>query len=340
MTLYLGKKAVCPTKIVKKEVAKVKFGVSIDNLLGNVDANGKYVRAEPLGEVVFNGLTDASGDNFMYVFSGTHDGTIRFPDLKTISKNSVFSYAFYNSNDVFITYDALEEINANSTFEYACGRTTSTNASYIKFPSLKKAYGNYNFRSMDSSVYRTFVFDDAFPKLEEAGGGQAFHSWMSSSSVIMTCTSLKKIVGGPAASSATFYCGSVSGTVKEIHWKFPNVVDISSYIANKISNRTSIVHFAPANQAAIEACDGYSYLFGAHEIRFDLMTKIILSGVEYTRGLTVGDPSTYNTCQPWTRWESQSGQIVYTDGDIEPEAGTQVYSDFGKTQIGTVEGAQ
>ena len=106
MTVYLGKKPVGVTKIVKKEVVKTKYGVSLDNLLGDVDENGEYVpditpfTFDATSIVNVPAVSGGLADYFAYkfYFNKGLTGTIDLSNMTGITSYPRLEYTFYGSN--------------------------------------------------------------------------------------------------------------------------------------------------------------------------------------------------------------------------------------------------
>ncbi len=103
MVLYIGDKPVGLIKVVEKEVAKTKFGVSIDNLLGNVDANGTL--QDSAVPFVFDGtgIKDFAWRALYYKFYKTKVTEILLSDLVEISGSYACAYAFVDSKNLTST---------------------------------------------------------------------------------------------------------------------------------------------------------------------------------------------------------------------------------------------
>lgn len=302
-----------------------KFGASIDNFLGSVDADGNYVKPTEPPEIVFTGVTRATTSGGCTNLLKNIDGSIIFPDLVYV-ENLAFVGAFeYITGSLSITFSVLEEINANQVFEDALKSPAGYPHPRVYFLKLKKISGNRVFETLLNigSAQSVQSFDSAFPVLEEVSGNQVFAQTLGTSNEKVIASSIKKIIGGDSATNATFTTGyTSSGVVLYL----PSATNVSGYIIKGYSTKSGELHFAAANQAAIEACDGYSYMFGATAIYFDLITTITVDGVVYSRGLTIDG---------YTAWDD-GANVIYTDATAEPAVGTVVYSDQGTTQVGTV----
>lgn len=301
------------------EVNKTKFGCTIDNFLGDVDSEGNYVK--PTEKIVLD-LTGVKSvkywafANKFYINGASVE--VKAPDLTSVSEEA-FSYAFYGAKEIVAHFDSLEEITGAQAF-YATfgGGGYASPTRDVSFPKLKRIAADNAFNAcFDRNAP---VMDEVFPVLEEVSGWQLFNLLPNGD---YTFSALKKITGGSDKYQAPFYIG-ISGT---FNFYFPRVTEITNYAFRPYSSYPVILHFAVANQAAIEACEGYDYMFGATAIYFDLITTITIDGVAYSRGLTIDG---------YTAWEDTSGNTVYTDATAEPAVDTVVYSDAGTTQVGTV----
>lgn len=309
-------------KEVIKEVEKTKFGVTIDNILGDVDENGTYVESTSDISLDLTGIKSVEALGFSYQFYNTAKSiSVYAPDIVNVG-NSAFSYAFAGAKKITARFDSIEQITSSSAFDQAFYGGTYTNPEEdICFPKLKVINSSYCFRGITENDKENM--DYIFPVLEEISGSGVFQ--LIPVRANFTYSKVKKIVGSSSKTSATFYVVG-SGTR---HIYLPSATDVTRYVEGSSSSYIRYLHFAVANKAAIEACSGYEYLFGATEIYFDLMLTIVVSGVTYSR---------HQTIDGYTSWVDESGNIVYTDATAEPAVGTVVYSDQGTTQVGTVEG--
>lgn len=318
MTAYLGDKAVGVNTVVEKEVAKTKYGASVDNFLGDVDENGALQDLAP-GNIVFNGVKSVGASQLAYAFYGK-ENFYSFPDLVQVGERS-FEECFRESYESTMIYGSLETISgANYAFQLAFAAPAAWGRnSTVKFLVLKRVSGTSVFNSAFNS-WRNIQFDEIFPMLEEVSGSTIFGNIIGPSNLDITCSSLKRITANSPLFAASYM-------TDPSHLRFPYVVYASGKFAKPYSTRILTLHFAAANQSAIEACDGYADKFGASEIYFDLMLSITVNGVVYSREYTIGG---------YTSWKDTDGNIVYTDATAEPAVGTVVYSDQGTTQVGTV----
>lgn len=309
-----------------------KYGVSIDNLLGNVDVNGVYVPPTEQPHYVFTGVKRANARAFEAVFALKTNFIAEFPDLTYVGA-SAFESAFVGVENATVIFNALEEIAEGTAFQSSCtasGNLTSQDMFNLVFPVLKRIFiagGPYSTNTFASfaSNRREYSIDSIFPVLEEVSVAGAFSNVLSNKLPDATFSKLKKIVGETSSSGTLPFKPNGSG---KRYLRLPSAIDVTGYITKPYNtSSTFTLHFALANQAAIEACSGYEYMFGASEIYFDLMLNITVNGTVYAREHTIDG---------YTSWKDSNGNLVYTNATSEPAVGTPVYSDAGTTQVGTV----
>ena len=312
--------------------ATTKYGVSIDNLLGNVDADGVYVPPTEQPHYVFTGVKRANADAFKAVFALKTNFIAEFPDLTYVGAYA-FKDAFVGVENATVIFNALEEIAEGVAFQGSCtasGSFASQDMFNLVFPVLKRifiagaSFTTNTFASFASNR-RNYSIDSIFPVLEEVSVAGAFSNLMSDKLPDATFSKLKKIVG---ETSSSYYVPFKPNGSGKRYLRLPSAIDVTGYITKPYNtSSTFTLHFALANQAAIEACSGYEYKFGASEIYFDLMLNITVNGTVYDREHTIDG---------YTSWKDSNGNLVYTNATAEPAVDTPVYSDAGTTQVGTV----
>lgn len=265
MTVYLGDKAVGTNTIV--EVPKTKFGASIDNFLGNVDTDGKLSRPADVEEFNLAGVKSISADSMRYAFAGKRIKRFIANDVESIEESG-FWRCFQESKIEQVSFDGIEEINGSNSFSTcfdSCYYLT-----YLSFKKLKRIKGSGVFHyTLSSTNALTLTYDEIFPLLEEIAGNSAFNIGRSyKANEVITFSKVKKITGGDANYYSTFGTFYVNNTV----WNFPSATEFSGWIWNVGTPYPGEIHFAAANQAEIEACEGYDYKWGFQgaTIYFDL----------------------------------------------------------------------
>lgn len=147
MSLYLGNKKVSPIVVREKKIPKVKYGASIDNLLGNIDENGVYQAPTESFELDFTGLKELRDYGLYHMFYEKPVTKISFSDLETLGKmalqytfkgstlsgdvvfpklknagNSALNQVFAETDVTSITFSAIETTSGGSgAFAGMCG---------------------------------------------------------------------------------------------------------------------------------------------------------------------------------------------------------------------------
>ena len=329
--------------------AATKFGVSLDNLLGNVDENGTYN---------FGSLGGASVDKFSFDGSGikkvgwaalqyafTNNAGISealFPDLEEIDTYG-FRYAFYGSTITRITFGKVRVINKDYALYYMASLIPNTQTRLLELPikNVEELSGNsvaewafrsafdgeatglYNLRIINGVHacycmlgYNNFLTDIQLDSLESISGDAACQQ------MFRDCMHLKK---------AYFYSLTSVTPANALGLGTDWESGIFAWCDNLVE-----IHFRADAKATIEALDGYAIKFGATyaTIYFDLIGTITVNGVAYSRN----EPNSIRVDgnKTFVAWKDTSNNIVYTNATAEPAVDTPVYSDAGTTQVGTV----
>ena len=276
MTVYLGKNPVGVGRIVEKKVAKTKYGCSIDNFLGNVDADGTYIAPSEPFEVNLAGVKSVNTSNdFPYKFYKSRIKKLTANDLVSIIGTSGFEGVCTNSQFLEEAhFDNLEEINDSYVFSNAFNGCYSVKK--ITFSKLKKVTGSLAFKNAFKGIgisVPVLNIEEIFPALEEISN-DSFNTFVdltyhASQGKPIIFPAVKKIIGGSSAYSKNVFGGYY---VQNSVWNFPSATEFTGYIWNITSSYAGEIHFAAANQAAIEACEGYDYKWGFQNatIYFDL----------------------------------------------------------------------
>ena len=320
-----------------------KFGVSIDNLLGSVDANGVYRLSDApftFDATSIKKLPKLSPDLFMCKFFHSNlTGTVDLSNYMHGAVNSVNSQYFTQAfsytgvqklitprerDGVFAMYfyqsfqhcDALKEIVFSNpiiaqqtfafteAFQYCDFSNASINFDIITSVGPNGLYAAFKHCKLPAEI--------RFTNLTEITDKFAFREAFSQT------TGCKRYFF-PSLTSVT---SDAFGSSSRLTWY--NATDVEE------------IHFRADMQATIEAVTGYSSKFGATNctIFFDLIGTITVNGVAYSRN----EPNSIRVdgTETFVAWKDASNNIVYTNATSEPAVGTVVYSDQGTTQVGTV----
>ena len=323
-----------------------KFGVSLDNLLGNVDADGVYQLSD--APFTFDATSikkspDGLGDLFTYKFyklplTGTVDLSNYTHDALNATTAQFFTQAFsytrvqklitprerYGSSPMqfyqsFQHCDALKEIVFSNpimsssafgfveTFQYCDFSNASINFDIITSIGPYGFYGAFKYCKLPEEI--------RFTNLTEITAKFAFRG------AFLQTTGCKR-----------YFFPSLTSVTSDA---FGNSTHLTWYNATDVEE----IHFRADMQATIEAVTGYSSKFGAPStctIYFDLIGTITVNGVAYSRN----EPNSIRVDgnKTFVAWKDTSNNIVYTNATSEPAVDTPVYSDAGTTQVGTVSG--
>ena len=275
-----------------------KYGATLDTFLGDVNVSGVLQAPTGQTDLVFDGVTDlanfalqykfynnptihsasfpqlvqmSGGSAFDHCFYGTPIENISFPVLQSVTGYRGFYNAFSNSSIQSVSFPAL--ITVSGSFNYAfynCSLITSAS-----FPVLEEVTGDSSFNNC--LYYCSALTSVSFPKLKKIGSDTATstnYSHFSNAFYNTKVTSLEFpeltaiYCTGTSSSSGTFYNNS---TIQKMYFPKLTVIDKSpAYTGNSTSqnyifsrcNSLTELHFGAANQAAIEATEGYPTLWG------------------------------------------------------------------------------
>lgn len=152
MTVYLGKKPVGVTKVVKKEVAKTKFGANVDTWVGDVDENGALQKPTWTGALNFAGVKEIAYRGLRYAFYHCEGITSAdFSSVRSVDENGMYNTFVSCSNLASVDLSSLQNIGdsgLNTTF-YNCTALTK-----ISFPALTSVQTNSLGSSTVNSAFR------------------------------------------------------------------------------------------------------------------------------------------------------------------------------------------
>ena len=277
-----------------------KYGATLDTFLGDVNVSGVLQAPTGQTDLVFDGVTDLANFALQYkfymnptissasfpqlvqvtgysallaCFQNTPLENISFPVLQSVTGKSAFYNAFYVTSIQSVSFPALITVSGSSCFYYAfygCRKITSAS-----FPVLEEATGDRAF--YDCFHNCSALTSVSFPKLKKIGSdtatstnylhfGSAFYGTKVTSLEFPELTAI--YCTGASSSWGTFYS---NGTIQKMYFPKLTVIDKSpAYTGNSIAqnnifyscNSLTELHFGAANQAAIEATEGYPTLWG------------------------------------------------------------------------------
>lgn len=206
--LYLGTREVTPS--IYKDAAS-KYGATIDNMLGNVDANGSLQYPNETNEIIFSGVKEIRNSALKYKFYGSGITAVSFPDLEIFDGD--MGYAFADCKNLkTISFPKLQRFsNADGNMFNSCSNIVS-----VEFPELTDVGGFHCFDRAfrGCSKLKTITFY----KLEQINQSRTFE-WAFSS-----CEALENVYfyGLKTIAQTDAFAGLLSqnssGSVKNIHF--------------------------------------------------------------------------------------------------------------------------
>lgn len=125
-----------------------KYGITVDNFLGEVDAEGK-IKVPVAGDLNAKGVVRVENYTLACKFGGSAYGTSReqglrsivFPDLTYIGNAAMYCFCTYSTDLERVEFPELEEIGQCGMEE---GFTHNSKLKSISFPKLKRLTGMYS----------------------------------------------------------------------------------------------------------------------------------------------------------------------------------------------------
>lgn len=202
--------------------------------------------------------------------------SISFPQLVSVIGNNAFGNAFQAYLGTTVLFPVLEHVDGANALSNAFD--SSPNLQSAQFPELVSIKGGGAFSYIFSSCRA--MTEVSFPKLTQIGrdditnqvSNSHFAAAFGTLTTEVTFPALEKIycTGFSSASYGTFYN---NGAIKKLYFPKLTIIDKNpnftgsgamkahTYIFSNCSKLIEI-HFGAANQAAIEATEGYPTLWG------------------------------------------------------------------------------
>lgn len=226
-----------------------------------------------LTHVHFAKVTSISGQRALQnAFSNTSCSSISFPLLQSISGQYALYFAFSGVPLVSVSFPKLKTISGGYAFDHAfyqCSALTS-----VDFPELEEITADAFYLAFNGA---TKLANASFPKLKVLGTPEnntcegQFESTFNSTGAPITL-SFPELTAIYCAGTSNYSSGTFRGCSAVTRIDFPKLSIIATgqnsgtYVGHKnIFNgcsKLTELHFGVANQAAIEATEGYSTLWG------------------------------------------------------------------------------
>jgi len=242
-----------------------KLGVSIDNMIGDVDANGVLQSPSVPFEIKAVGVKVIGAYAMQYKFRGLSNATSAdFSSVETIETYGLY-YAMPDSGVVSVDFSNLKVVNARGLYGAFSGSAVET----ANFSNLETISGYGCYEIFRGTPLKTIDLHNLV-SVSDSGLYNAFDASMLESIDLSALTTLGSYA----------FRGAFSDTeIKSISFPALTSVQANSFGTSSSStqafrNCTELteIHFRADMQATIEACDGYANKFGATSsaIYFDL----------------------------------------------------------------------
>lgn len=259
--------------------SSTKYGATIDNLLGDVNASGVLQPpSSGLGSITFTGVNDVASSALSHRFCENDSiGSVTFPDLTTVSGNNSMEYAFDNSSITSISFPELLTISANYAMDYMC--RNCPNLQSIDFSKLETISAQYALRSCFSASRGLTSY--SFPELQTISGSSALNSsFLQSAIVTMSFPKLSILTGSGCLAS----CFSGCNLITDIYFNALTTTSFGTRYINQLNNMFNSsaslgtaatsgnvnVHFPSNLETTISGLTGYP-LFGGASGRVTLL---------------------------------------------------------------------
>ena len=242
MAAYIGNKRFQLTTALNglsgSSVDKKKYGVGIDDLLGDVQ-NGKYYSPQASSfKLDFSGISAIEGSSLQYKFAYTNVTDVDLRDLEYsgISEDSEYQGSYLDNTFAHCTilssvnFQNLKRIGGDPTFPGLQGTFSNcTSLSSISFPSLT-AINSYGLEGSFKGM--TQLTSMEFPALVQLSGTNVFRStYLGSDIVRVDFSALERINGASifnAAFSSLKFNSSYRDQYLELHFQELTSINITT----------------------------------------------------------------------------------------------------------------
>lgn len=269
-----------------------KFGVSLDNLLGDVDADGKL--SVPYDNFVFNGAGIKSLDDSALAYRFTTQDTLKslpvtkilLPDLLQAGTNSLAYVANSARYLTEVDLGLITDISSSSALKYAFGSVNSL--ATVRAPNVTTISGSF---ACQNAFEFTGLTSNVFPNLTTISGDSACkYMYRGCTFNALRLDNLTTISGNSACQymfnslkidiaefpKLTTITGSQAcrwwfqlSTVKKVY--FPALTTVDTGVFGSTAGNGAFascsqlteIHFRADAQATIEAMSGYAAKWGA-----------------------------------------------------------------------------
>ena len=121
---------------------QVKFGATIDDMVGEIDANGKLLTPTSTFNLNFAGVDNVAENGLRYKYAFLNVNAVSFPDLTQVTGFRALNYTFYATTLSSISFPKLTSVSANYAMSYCLSSiTTPFTVDLSKLVSITASYG-------------------------------------------------------------------------------------------------------------------------------------------------------------------------------------------------------
>lgn len=242
-TLYLGNQRIAPMTVETKEASK--YGMTIDNMLGDVDENGVLQQPAEKFDLNFVGVEDLGQRALYYRFHASQQiRSVEFPDLKQISNTGPLDNAFGRSYIETIDFPVLENISGYEGMSYSC--QASDALTKVNLSKLKTVSGYSGLNSAFVNANTPGLTDFALPSLETVSNSLGCNAMLRGqhnlSDTFNSLPKLKTISGYGGMQQFLFIGSGKSNNITSFSFPLLDVITGSSAMADFFGYRTSLQH--------------------------------------------------------------------------------------------------
>ena len=239
-----------------------KFGMTIDNFIGDVDANDTLKGPTTINnDIIFTGVKHLDSYALYYLFYYkvfSNSISIYFPDLEDLTKNYSMQYCFYNANlSGSVFFLKLATISGTATFSYCLGLTKITS---VSFPELLSISGYQAAQNVFNQC--TSLTSVSFPKLTTISGFQACMNMFSFCNKLTSISFPKLETLSGQGCFAWLFAGC--SKIEDVYFNSLTTTSFGSYtdqFTNMMNNTgttvTHTIHFPSNLQSTISGLTGY-----------------------------------------------------------------------------------
>lgn len=224
---------------------QAKYGVTIDNMLGNIAANGVLQQPTEKFDLNFAGVEDLAIQALMYKFYHNYQiRSAKFPDLKQISNDLSLYGAFEWDLIETIDFPLLEVVSGSHGMREICYRNTAlTKVNVSKLKTVSGTYGCAN-------AFHTFgtqgLIDINLSSLETVSGAHGCNSMLARQFQLLdtfnSLPKLKTISGDSGMQSFLSVTQSQSNNIVSFSFPVLDVITGSNAMTGFFTYRTNLQH--------------------------------------------------------------------------------------------------